>query len=188
LSLADLTLKQLLDQTAARTPAPGGGPAAAVAGAIAAALTEMAANFAPDGGDVATATRARELRTRLLELADEDMAAYQLVIDVLALSSDDPGRPAALAGALSTAADPPLAIAEAAAEISELAARVAPKNKHLLGDATAGALLAEATTRAATRLVEINLEKASHDPRHHAAAQLAARAAAARASIDPPGK
>jgi formiminotetrahydrofolate cyclodeaminase len=183
MALADLTLAQLLAQTAARTPAPGGGPAAAVAGAIAAGLVEMAASFAPGGGDTATAARAAELRALLLELADEDMAAYQLVMDALGQSRDDPGRPAALAGALSTAADPPLEIAATAAEVAELAAGVAPKNPHLLGDATAAALIAEAATLAAVRLVQINLERAPGDPRHHTAAELAARAAAARASV-----
>ena len=43
--LADRSLGQLLDSVAARTPAPGGGTAAALAGAFAAGLVEMSAKF-----------------------------------------------------------------------------------------------------------------------------------------------
>jgi hypothetical protein len=45
---------------------------------------------------------------------------------------------------------------------------------------SAGALLAEAATRAAARLVELNLAAQPDDPRVGAARELAARAAAAR--------
>jgi formiminotetrahydrofolate cyclodeaminase len=153
-SLADLTLSSYLEQTAARTPAPGGGAAAAVAGAIAAALVHMSAEFSSDDD---TAASADSLRIRLLELADEDAVAYRPVLEALRRDRSDPERPAALAAALTAAAEPPLAIAQAAAEVAELAALVAPKNEHLTGDANAAAMLAEAAAQAASRLVEINL-------------------------------
>jgi formiminotetrahydrofolate cyclodeaminase len=152
--LAALTISEYLDQTGARTPAPGGGAAAAIAGATAAALVQMAAEFAPDA---AIAERAEALRTRLLELADEDLFAYRPVLEALRRPREDPERPAALAAALTAASQPPLAIANAAADVAELAAAVAPKNEHLTGDANVAALLAAASAQAATRLVELNL-------------------------------
>ena len=52
-----------------RTPAPASGSAAALTGAFAAALVELAARFADDEAAI---TRAKALSTRLTQLADED--------------------------------------------------------------------------------------------------------------------
>jgi formiminotetrahydrofolate cyclodeaminase len=181
-ALADRTLAELLDQLAAREPAPGGGSAAAVAGASAAALVEMAAAFALSKLD-GLRGRAAELRARQLELAEEDLRSYRPVLEALALDPGDAGRGVRLAAALSAAADVPLAIAAAAAETAELAATVAEAgSEHLVGDATAAVVLAEAGTRAAVALVELNLAHAREDPRWGVAAELAARAWAARAA------
>ena len=81
-SFLDQPARAFLDQLAARTPAPGGGGAAAVAGAMAAALVAMAARFSgarlPDAGDLAA--QADELRRRAAGLADLDARAYQSVL------------------------------------------------------------------------------------------------------------
>jgi formiminotetrahydrofolate cyclodeaminase len=191
MALADATVAGLLEQLAARTPAPGGGAAAALAGATAAALTEMAAAFALARADAdgermgAVAHRAGELRARLLELADADDRAYQPVLDALALQREDRRRPAALTAALSAAAEVPLEIASAAAEVAELAAASAqaPGNEQLLGDAGAGAIIAEAATRAAAMLVELNLARSPEDPRLGRAAALVQRAAEPRGIV-----
>jgi formiminotetrahydrofolate cyclodeaminase len=184
MALADTTIAELFDQLAARTPAPGGGAAAALAGAAAAALTEMAVAFALARADAdgerlaATADRARELRVRLLELADADGRAYQPVLDALGMERENSRRAGALAAALSAAAEVPLEIAAAAAEVAELAAASvqAPGNEQLLGDAGAAAIIAEAATRAAVTLVELNLAGSPEDPRLRAAAALVQRA------------
>ena len=67
------------------------------------------------------------------------------------------------------------------AELAAAAARGARRSVE--GDATAGALLAEAATRAAARLVELNLAEQPADPRLAAARELAARAWAARSEL-----
>jgi formiminotetrahydrofolate cyclodeaminase len=178
--LADRTLAELLDEIAARSPAPGGGSAAAVTAATAAALVEMAAAFAPRG---ALGDRAAVLRAHLLELADADTRSYQAVLAALSLGAGEPGRAGTLAAALSAAAQVPLAIAAAGAEVAELAAGVAlAGNAHLLGDATAAAVLAEGAARAAARLVELNLAGAPDDPRLREAGRLVERAWAGRAA------
>jgi methenyltetrahydrofolate cyclohydrolase len=159
-------LGELLDELAAKTPAPGGGTAAGWALALAAGLVEMAAGFAE-----AEPIRARagELRGLALELADEELHAYEPVLDAQRSGGD-------VAAALSAAAESPLAIARTAAEVAELGAEVARTGKaSLRGDALTGVLLAEAACRAAAQLAEINLAGTPDDPRLAEAATLVAK-------------
>ena len=194
MAFADRSVAQSLDRIAAREPAPGGGSAAAWTAAIAGALVQMAAAFAVSHADAgrdrlsAVAARAAELRARELELAEQDERSYAPVLAAMRLEASDPARAARLTAALATAAEVPLAVAQGAAELCELAAAlVRDGSPHLVGDATAAALLAEAATRAAVRLVELNLAQAPGDPRLTAAGELAARAADARSHVLGPG-
>jgi formiminotetrahydrofolate cyclodeaminase len=158
-----VTLEGFLAAVAERTPAPGGGAAAAIGCALAAALAEMAARFA--GRDDAV-ERAAALRERGLALAEEDLTAYAPVLAALRLPPDDPARPEVLRAASSAAADVPLAIAETAASVVVLARELAESGRPgLRGDALAGADLAAGAARAAARLVEINLTEAPDDAR-----------------------
>ena len=141
---------------AARTPAPGGGASAAFACALAAALVEMAAAFTPGRDD--TARHARDLRTRAIQLAEDELHAYQPVLEARRLPREDPDRADRIKAAEAEASDSPLAIAAAAAEVAERASELARNgNRNLTGDAVAGALLAEAADQSAARLVAINL-------------------------------
>jgi formiminotetrahydrofolate cyclodeaminase len=138
---------------------------------MAAGLLEMVSLFA--GADD-VAARAPVLREGLLEAGERELHAYE---PVLAASTAEARREA-----LSVASETPMAIARAAAEVAELAARVASESKPALkGDAVTAVLLAEAATRAAARLVEINLSGApAGDPRVGEVAGLSERAARAR--------
>ncbi len=164
-SLSTLPLAELLERVAARTPAPGGGSAAATACALAAALVEMAAGFetgADAGERIAAAVR---LRARALDLADQDLTSYQPVLEALRRPADDTERPARLAAALSAAAAVPFGIAQAAGEVAALArAETDASGPHLLGDSATAAVLAAAACRAAALLVELNLHGTA-DPR-----------------------
>jgi methenyltetrahydrofolate cyclohydrolase len=175
------TLRDFLEDVAARTSAPGGGAVAAIAAALGAALAEMAAQFSSkhwDDADAAAA-RARELRERAAPLAQADAEAYEAVI----AARGGPGYDEAL----SRAADVPLAIVETAADVAELAAELAAQgNPNLRGDAVTAALLAEASARAAANLVEINLAERNGDRRVERAQELASAAgAAARRTLTP---
>jgi len=144
------SLQGYLDALGARTPAPASGSGAAVTGAIGAALAELAARFS-DEREIAS--RLVELRTRLVELADEDAEAYTAFMRTR--SDDDRDR----------TIDVPLAIAETAAEAAGLASvLVEGSNPRVAGDAEAGFELARAAARVGARLVEINLDGAA-DPR-----------------------
>jgi methenyltetrahydrofolate cyclohydrolase len=176
--LADRTLAALLADIAAATPAPGGGSTAAVACALAAALVEMSAGPPHE--------RAAALRARALELADDDLTSYARVLDAERLPADDATRPERVSAALSAASDTPLAIAAVGCEVAELAAEVARGARlHVEGDAAVAALLAEAATRGAARLVELNLAGVPDDIRVRTAGEYAARAWAARTDATP---
>jgi formiminotetrahydrofolate cyclodeaminase len=173
---AERPLAELLAALAERSPAPGGGAAAAWCGALAAALLEMAAEFVGAGE---AAGRAAALRARLLEAGEADLRCYEPVLSAMRLAADDPARAERLDRALSAACEPPLEVARGAAEVAELAASVTAGSKAAVrGDALAGVVLAEAAVRAAAELVEVNV---GDDPRRTEAAQLAERAARIRA-------
>ncbi len=144
------SLSGYLDALGARTPAPASGSGASVAGAIGAALAELAARFS-DEEEVAE--RLVGLRSRLLELGDEDSAAYT---DFMRTKSDaDRDR----------TIDVPLAIAETAAEVAGLARSLVEEgNPRVAGDAEAGYVLARAAASVCARLVEINVS-GTEDPR-----------------------
>ncbi len=165
---------------AAATPAPGGGSASALACALAAGLVEMSAGFG--GAEFEHAQRrAHELRRRALELAESDLTSYAPVLEALRLPRSDPARKQRLAQANSDATQVPLQIAQLGSELAGLAALTARQpNRHVEGDATAAALLAEGACRAAARLVELNLADAAGDGRVQRARELAREAASAR--------
>ena len=88
-----MTLVDLLDAFASNEPVPGGGSAAALAGALGTSLLIMVAGLsktrtgAPEEvADLAEAsTRLRPLRDSLLELVDDDSRAYTAVLDAMRL-------------------------------------------------------------------------------------------------------
>jgi formiminotetrahydrofolate cyclodeaminase len=193
--LANERLDTLLQRVATADASPGAGPAIAWTCAMAASLTEMvcAVQLRKEPADPAAVAarrdRAGELRTRALALADEDIAVYSEVTAVFA-RRDEPGHGGRLREALSQAAQPPLHIAETAAEVTRLAADAAAQARGgVRGEAVTAAVLGETAVRAAAEIVEMNLAGAREDPRHATVAQLTegARADLARAQ-QPPGR
>jgi formiminotetrahydrofolate cyclodeaminase len=183
----DLPFEELLDTIAAETPAPGGGSVAAFVTEMAASLAAMAARFAHDwDGAAGAVAQAETLRHRAAPLALEDAVAYENVLTAMRMPKElEPEVRNTLIGeTLSRAADVPLAIAECAATVSELAAEIAVQgNQNLRGDAAAAAILASSAARVATNLVEINLATTEGDDRRERArafvrsAEVAARRA-----------
>ena len=177
-----LRIEPLLEAIGARAPAPGGGSTAALVGAMAAALCTKTARFANDDGAVA---QALVLEDRLLKLAPEDAEVFDVALRTLDEPRDpDPDRRDwQLGRTLAAAADVPLRIAEASADVALLAADLAERGKpDLQPDAAAAALLAQAVTRIASHLVTVNLGTTEHDERVQRAARTVevARSAAAR--------
>jgi formiminotetrahydrofolate cyclodeaminase len=184
--LLDTPLRSLLDDVATATPLPGGGSVSAMVVAFAAALVEMAAQVSREDWPEAAGAiaQAQALRDRAAGLAPTNAQAYEEVLAALRAPRElDPRHPdAALGEALLRAADLPLAIAETAADVAVLGEVVAERSgPRVSDDATVGVMLAEAASRGAAHLVQINLstreedELASRARRHAAAAAQAAR-------------
>ena len=155
-------LADVLGHIASEVPTPAGGSAAAIAVALGAGLTAMCARNSRKGWPEArgATAQAEALRSRIEPLAQADAEAYESALAAFRLSEtlEPEVRNATLGVALERAAAIPLAIAEVGADVADLAAKLAEHgNPNLRGDAVAGALLAEAGTRAAAHLVRINL-------------------------------
>ena len=162
----DLPLREFLDLVASTNPAPGGGSVAAIAVALAAGLSGMAARLS--AGQLADADgladRADAARQRVAPLAGADAESYGRVLDAYHLprEPDPETRTERIRDALSGAADVPLAIAEVGNEVAGIAARLVEEgNPNLEGDAMTAVLLAEVGVRAAAALAEINLSAAN---------------------------
>jgi formiminotetrahydrofolate cyclodeaminase len=140
--LNELRVGELLAALGERTPTPASGAATALTGALAAALTELAARFAEDEDAVA---RALVLRSRLVELADEDAVAYTAFM----ADRSDVTRARII--------EVPEEIAALAEEVASIAERVrAQLTSSVAGDAEAGVELARTAARVARRLAELN--------------------------------
>jgi formiminotetrahydrofolate cyclodeaminase len=168
-----LHIEPLLEALASDEPAPGGGSAAALVGAMAAALCAKVAQLAADGGATA---QAAALCRRLTGLADEDARLYEDALSELERRDDD----FKLGRALEQAADAPLRIAEACADVAVLAAALAGHGASAhQADARSAAALAAGAARAAAVLVEVNLGVNDADARVQLAQKLSQRADAA---------
>lgn len=122
---SEFALIDLLDAFASNEPVPGGGSAAALAGALGVSLLVMAASLsksrtgAPEEAtDLAeAAARLRPLRDRLVELIDADSSAYRSVMAALKLpkasEQEQARRNEALQSALREATDAPLDVMRA---------------------------------------------------------------------------
>ena len=153
--------------------APGGGALAARVTASAAELLAKIALASSDGWPEAAgvAAQAECLAERAAPLAEVAARAYE---EALAAVGDDYefGR------VYAKAAEPPLQIAEAAADVAELAALVAANGDPALrADAAVAGLIAAAAAAAAAELVSVNLTVSPGDERVRRAQGLAEGAA-----------
>lgn len=163
----ELSLQDFLGRLASPTPTPGGGTAAAVAAAVAAALLAMATSISlrKNPGDrelEETRLRAEGLRRALLELADEDAAAYEAVMEAYRLPKGSEEerelRKAKVQEALRSAAEVPLRTAELSLEAWELATGIVKRVRSaVISDLLVAIRLAQAGVHAALYNVDINL-------------------------------
>jgi formiminotetrahydrofolate cyclodeaminase len=177
----DLRLRDLLDRVAAAEPAPGGGSVLAFVAAMAAGVLTMAARASDAGwGDAgAVAAQAESLRLRAEPLAQLDAETYERALagheETAGLDSER--RDWEIGRRYAEAAEPPLKIAEVAADVAALAAEVAKcADQKLRPDALAAAALASAVARAAVELVAVNLTAIPGDERVEEARRYAADA------------
>jgi methenyltetrahydrofolate cyclohydrolase len=185
--LLELRISHLLEQLPGG-PAPGSGAVAALTAALAAALVGMVAKGSPGWSEGrAVAAQADALRRRLGPLSGENVEAYVRALDSLALpdTHDADERNRAIVEALGDAADVPLRVAYAAADVALLAGEAGRCGEPALrADATVAAVLAAGAARAAAHLVDVNLTTTANDPRVLQSRSLAESAeSAARALL-----
>lgn len=172
LRLVSLRVEDFIRRLADDQPAPGGGSAAALTGAMGSALACMVARLtigrhqysASDQQMCALRDRAERLQERLTALVDEDSLAYCSVIRAYSFPRDTEVerdlRSAEIQRALRHATEVPLEAAEACAEVIELAAAdAALGNRNAASDAAVAALLAYAGLRGALLNVQTNLKQ-----------------------------
>lgn len=180
-----MRVSDFLEALASKSPTPGGGACAALAGAIGSALGSMVVAYsvgrkdmAAHEGVLAEATAALlGARAAALEAASRDMACYAALNDVMKLPKESPGRAGAVSVAAEAAALAPLELAELCARtlvtLEELCGK---SNRFLASDLAAAAVLLEAGARSAVWNVRVNLPMIADRARAEA---LGARALAA---------
>ena len=172
-------VRELLDEVAAPDASPGSGALAGVSVALAAAAVTSAARASAGSwlDARAAAAQGQALRWRVERLTADNVRAYGAARRLL----DAPeSERAGLGVALVRAGAVPLQLAEAASDVTLLAAEVASRgNPARRDDVVAASFLAAAGARATARLVAANLTAAPDDPRVRRADALAREAAAA---------
>lgn len=169
MELKQLTVFDFAEVLSSDAPAPGGGSAAALTGALGAALTAMVCALTLDRKKYAehqtlarqTLTQARELQTRLLKYMDEDTRAFGQMSAAFALPKETPeqssARSAAIQQALAVCTETPLAVMALALQALELACGAMGKtNASALSDLGVAALSLRAALQGAWLNVLIN--------------------------------
>jgi glutamate formiminotransferase/formiminotetrahydrofolate cyclodeaminase len=169
-SFREMALEDLLDAFASTDPVPGGGSAAALAGAVGTSLLLMVAGIpktktgAPEEtADLAEASsRLHPLREQLLELVDRDSDAYTQVMDALKLpktsDAEKAARKQAIDAATRAATETPLDTMRACQQALRGAVIVASNgSRRATSDVGVGVELLLAALRGARLNVDINL-------------------------------
>lgn len=167
--LAELSLRDFIEETASESVAPGGGSVAAAVGALGAALGTMVANLSAHkrGWDARweefskAAEQGQRIKDELLRLVDEDTRAFGRVMEAMGMpkesAADKATRSAALEAANIGALEVPWKVMRAAWEAFPLLAVMADQgNPASASDAGVGALCTRAAIRGAWLNVRTN--------------------------------
>ncbi|MDR0874882.1 MAG: cyclodeaminase/cyclohydrolase family protein [Clostridiales Family XIII bacterium] len=165
----ELPVEEFIGLLASKSPTPGGGGAAALVGALGAALGGMVANLTmgkPKYADVeeeihALKTAIYRVQKDLTELIDKDAEAFAPLAGAYRLPADTDAEKAnkerVMQAGFKNAADAPMHMMEKCAEAIELLEEFARKGSALaISDAACGAALSAAAMRAAWLNVCVN--------------------------------
>ncbi len=163
--LTDLSCDAFSKKLFSKEPVPGGGGAAALAGALAASLAGMVGNYtsgkkayAAYEPEIQAALAASEAsRAALISLVGEDAEAFEPLSRAYGIPKGAEGREEALDEATRSALLPPLKMArEIALLVDELEVLGEKGSKMLRSDVGCGAYLAAAALRCAAMNVSVN--------------------------------
>ncbi|NQV49343.1 MAG: glutamate formimidoyltransferase [Candidatus Marinimicrobia bacterium] len=168
--LVEMGITDFVDELASDSPAPGGGSVAALAAAMAAALTNMVGvlTFGKKGYEAnqteieTLSNQAQTLKDTMLHLVDEDTKSFNNVMTAMRLPKnsvkESETREQALQEATIYSARVPLQVMEHSFEIMKLAGRLADiGNQNSLSDAGVAVLQAHAGLEGAALNVLINI-------------------------------
>ena len=168
--IKDMTIQTFLDELAGKASTPGGGAAAAISGAMGAALISMVANFTigkkgyedveDESKDILD--KAEKLRADLTDAINDDVRVFNRVMDSYGMpkETDDEkaARSAEIQAALKEATDVPLECAKLCREVVNLSQPIADKgNNNVISDAGVAVLAGYAGLRSAELNVYINI-------------------------------
>ena len=169
MSTMDLSCRDFTEALASASPTPGGGGAAALAGALGTALGAMVGNlttgkkkYAPVQEDIERMlSEARRLQAVLLDLVDKDAEAFRPLAEAYRLPSgteeEQVHKEAVMEEALTAACRPPLAIMHGVVEALSLQEEMCEKGSVMaLSDVGAGAALLQGALKAASLNIYIN--------------------------------
>jgi glutamate formiminotransferase/formiminotetrahydrofolate cyclodeaminase len=169
-SLILLNLREFANELSMDSPAPGGGSAAALCGALSAALAAMVSNLTVGKKGYekvqqelkAVAVQGQALKDELLRAVDEDTRSFDRVMEALRLpkGTDEQTREkeAAVEEATKGATLVPFDVLKKSVELLRLAKLAAEKgNKNSLSDAGVAGLAAAAAAEGAYYNIKINL-------------------------------
>jgi glutamate formiminotransferase/formiminotetrahydrofolate cyclodeaminase len=167
--LAEMTVKNFIEETASESPAPGGGSISACMGSMGVALGTMVANLSSHkrGWDDRWeefsnwAEKGKVLQEELLRLIDEDTRAFNLIMDAFSLpkktEEESRARKKAIQETTKNAILVPFQIMETAAASMELLKAMAETgNPNSVSDAGVGALAVRSAVRGAFLNIRIN--------------------------------
>ncbi|HYE36472.1 MAG TPA: cyclodeaminase/cyclohydrolase family protein [Methylocaldum sp.] len=167
--IKDKTIHQFLDDLASKSPTPGGGSAAAIMGAMGAALVSMVCNLTigkknyeavePEMKEILT--QAESLRARLMDMIRADVEVFDKVMGAYGLPKETDEQKAArsqqIQSALREATDVPIECAKACAEVIRLSKAVTEKgNRNVVSDAGVAVVAGYAALKSAALNVYVN--------------------------------
>lgn len=181
MKLAQMSAEELTKLLASDAPAPGGGSAAALEGALGAALTAMVCGLTAEKPQYAAyrteiltvQSRAEALREQLLTWMDRDTEAFLQVSDAFAMpkatGEEKVQRSAAIQRGLTVCTETPLAVMALAVEGLELVKSLLGRyNESAASDLGVAAVSLEACARGAWLNVLINVGSLKDREKAHA--------------------
>lgn len=164
-SMMNLSCAAFAEALAAKTSVPGGGGAAAMVGALSAALCSMVGNFTAGKKKYAVyeadiqriLAEAEDLRRCLLALVDADAAGFEPLAKAYAIPKEDPERDLVMEQATLQACAAPMEMLIACGDVMLLLEELLEKGSRLLlADVGCGARLCKAAMECAAMSVFVN--------------------------------
>ncbi len=169
--MKNMDIEKFLNELSSGSPTPGGGAASALVGAVAASLSSMVANLTIGKKKYAgvenemkeIAKKAIEIRNDLLSLMDEDVNAFNKIMDAYKLPKDTEDqikiRKERIEQASKDACEVPLKTAKLALDVMDLALKVVEKgNKNAVSDGACSGYFAAGAIKGAIFNIKINLK------------------------------